>query len=138
MAKRSDSDEAYVIDLCDRALRHIANRAHRFSFLLGDTGNSLPVDAYYPGINLVIEYHERQHTEAVPCFDQRRTASGVSRGEQRALYDQRRREELPKHGITLVEFDYRDFPHDRRRRLKRTPQDFNTVQEKLNEVLSCR
>lgn len=106
---RAASDESYVIDLCDEILKMKASRQHKFDFLVGDTGRKLPVDAYYESLNLVIEYHERQHTEAVSLFDNKPTVSGVSRGEQRKIYDQRRAEILPKHGIKLVIISYRDF-----------------------------
>ena len=106
---RAASDESYVIDLCDEVLKMKASRQHKFDFLVGDTGCKLPVDAYYESLNLVIEYHERQHTEAVSLFDNKSTVSGVSRGEQRKIYDQRRVEILPKHGIKLVIISYRDF-----------------------------
>ncbi|MCZ2156834.1 MAG: hypothetical protein LC114_23550, partial [Bryobacterales bacterium] len=99
---RRGSDEAYVIDLCDEILGQSALRQYRFPFLLGDGGKALPVDAYYPRLNLVVEYRERQHTESVKFFDRRMTVSGVHRSEQRQLYDQRRRDILPKHGITLI------------------------------------
>ncbi|MFG1277879.1 hypothetical protein [Xanthobacter autotrophicus] len=94
MASRSRSDEAYVIDLCDRILGLKAHRQWRFPFLLGDPGRSgrrarLPVDAYYPELGLVMEYHERQHDEPVPFFDRRITAAGIPRGEHRRIYDER-------------------------------------------------
>ena len=37
------------------------------------------------------------------------TVSGVSRGEQRKIYDERRRTELPKHGIKVVVISYSAF-----------------------------
>ena len=77
------------------------------------------MDAYYPDLKLVIEYRERQHTEEVRFFNRRPTVSGVNRGEQRKIYDQRRRDELPAHGITLLEIGYEDFEHDRAKRLLR-------------------
>lgn len=82
---RSNSDESYVIDLCDEILKQMAFRQHRFDFLRGDSGAKLPVDAYYPSLNLVIEFKERQHTEEVKLFDKRQTVSGVGRGEQRRI-----------------------------------------------------
>ena len=125
MAQRKDSDEFYVIDLCDEALGAKASRQHKFDFLRGDgtSGRMLPVDAYYPELNLVVEYRERQHTESVALFDKKTTVSGVSRGEQRRIYDQRRRDVLPKHGIRLVEISYSDLKHDRRKRLVRDRQN---------------
>ena len=106
---RVNSDEHYVIGLCNEALGVIGMQQHRFPFLLGDSGVPLPVDAYYPSLNLVIEFQERQHLEPVKFFDRRPTVSGVSRGEQRRIYDERRRTELPKHGIKLVVLKYTDF-----------------------------
>ena len=55
----------------------------------------LPVDAYYPELQLVVEYCERQHTEAIPFMDRRMTISGADRGMQRAIHDQRRRDVRP-------------------------------------------
>lgn len=114
---RMKSDEAYILDLCDELIGRRSLRQHRFFFLRGDSGKKLPVDAYYPGINLVIAYRERQHSESVPFFDRRPTVSGVSRGLQRATYDERRRVELPRRGIHLIELNVHDFPQDSRKRL---------------------
>lgn len=106
---RKNSDEYYVIGLCNEVLGMEGHQQYRFPFLLGDSGTPLPVDVYYPTLNLVVEYYERQHTEAVKFFDRKMTVSGVSRGEQRRIYDERRRTELPKHGIQLVILGYSDF-----------------------------
>lgn len=118
-------DEHYIIDLCDHLLGMIALRQHRFEdFLRGDPDKlgrcrRLPVDAYYPALRLVIEYRERQHTEAVAFMDRRDTVSGCKRGEQRRRYDARRRSELPLHGIRLIELDFSMFAYDGRKRLRR-------------------
>lgn len=106
---RKNSDEQYIVDLCNEAIGIQGEQQYRFPFLLGDSGTPLPVDVYYKKLNLVVEYYERQHTEAVKLFDRRMTVSGVSRGEQRKIYDERRRTELPKHGIKLVVISYTDF-----------------------------
>ena len=129
-------DEAYILDLCDQVLHRASSRHHRFPFLVGDTGVSLPVDAYYPDLNLVIEYRERQHFEAVLLFDRRETVSGVSRGKQRQIYDQRRRDVLPKHGIEFVEINYFDFSCDERKRLRRQQKrDLEVLRSKLAHFL---
>jgi hypothetical protein len=134
--KREESDEAYIINLCDSILGQIAIRQHRFDFLRGDAGTTLPVDAYYPTLNLVIEYRERQHTEEVKFFNKRITISGINRGEQRKLYDQRRREVLPEYNINLVEFDYAEFEHTRSKRLVRNKStDIEIVKLKISKFI---
>jgi|JI10StandDraft_1071094.scaffolds.fasta_scaffold67860_2 hypothetical protein len=130
---RSKSDESYVIDLCDEFLKQKALRQHRFDFLKGDAGTKLPVDAYYPSLNLVIEFKEKQHTEEVKFFDKRITANGKTRGEQRKDYDQLRRDVLPEHGISLIELDYSDFKHTSNKKLVRNrEEDLKVVSKKLN------
>lgn len=106
---RKTSDESYVIDLCDEILGCKASRQHRFDFLRGDAGTSLPVDAYYSELKMVVEYYESQHTKSVPFFDNKITISGVSRGEQRKKYDRLRQTILPEHGIKLIIISYTDF-----------------------------
>jgi len=118
-SNRGKSDEEYVLDLCDEVLGVKAKRQHRFSFLVGDSGSRLPVDAYYEQPKLVVEYRERQHSEPVNFFDKRETVSGVNRGTQRKIYDQRRREVLPREGIALVELSYAQFEHDSKKRIVR-------------------
>ena len=137
MPSRTLSDESYVIDLCDEALGTPALRQHRFDWLRGDArpgkrGVRLPVDAYYPDHRLVIEYRERQHTESIPIMDRRMTVSGVDRGTQRAIYDQRRREVLPLHGIRLVELSFTDFAHDKNKGLcRRREEDLIVIRQAL-------
>lgn len=107
---REDSDEAYVLDLCDEVLGERGLRQHTFDWLLGDPGRGgrrarrLPVDCYWPGQRLVVEYRERQHDQPTAFFDKpdRLTVSGVHRGEQRARYDTRRDTLVPAQGLRLV------------------------------------
>ena len=125
-------DEAYILDLCDELLGCRAERQHRFSFLRGDSGRCLPVDAFYPALGLVIEYRERQHSEAVVFFDRRLTVSGISRGEQRARYDQLRRDVLREQGVRLIELNVTEFLHTGRKRLRRTrTEDVNVLRQRL-------
>lgn len=127
------NDENYIIDLCDAIFKTKGSRQYRFDFLRGDSGRKLPVDAFYPELNLVIEFHERQHSEAVPFFDRKPTVSGVLRGEQRRIYDQRRREILPKHHIALIEFHIDEF-YTSKRRLLRSEKDTAIILKKLSEA----
>ena len=67
-------------------------------------------------------------------FDKRLTVSGIGRGEQRKLYDQRRRDVLPKQGIQLIEFDYSDFKHSKSKKLLRNrEEDMKVVEKRLKE-----
>lgn len=136
-------DEDYVIDLCDEMLNESASRQHHFDFLRGDPGKDgkpgrkLPVDAYYESRKLVVEYNEKQHSEPVALFDTKETASGVSRGEQRRIYDERRKEVLPQHGIEVVIISYKDFKYDGQKRIIRNKEhDLEIVKKKLNSVLA--
>jgi hypothetical protein len=123
---RGDSDESYVIGLCNEALGEQASTQHRFEWLLGDPDAggrraTLPVDGYWPGHQLVVEYRELQHDQPVAHFDKpdKLTVSGVHRGEQRALYDARRDVEIPARGLRLVVIRPADLDADSRGRLRR-------------------
>jgi hypothetical protein len=126
---RAESDAAYVLDLCDELLEERGSREHSFEWLLGDPGKNgtrrkLPVDAYYPGHRLVIEYRERQHDEPNTHFDKPAvmTVSGVHRGEQRRRYDERRDREIPANGLRLLVIKPDDLDATRRGRLRRVPE----------------
>ena len=138
MPPRSESDEVYLLDLVAEVLAEPDyRRQHRFPTLLGDPGRDgrrrpLPVDGYFPRHRLVVEYWEKQHSAPVPIMDEGETVSGVSRGHQRRLYDQRRRAWTQAHGLQLVILDYRGFDSDRQGRLRRNrARDRQIVAEAL-------
>lgn len=136
IGKRGDSDEAYIIQICDEILKETAIKQHRFDFLRGDSGVMLPVDAYYPNLNLVIEYMERQHSEPVKFFDKKQTVSGVGRGEQRKIYDERKRTLIPENGINFIIFGYEEFEHTNSKRLVRNfNEDAKIILNKLKPHL---
>ena len=124
-AKPNTRDEAYVVDLLEELIGEPVSRQHTFDWLVGDPDaggrrRRLPVDAYWPRLGLVVEYRERQHHEPVPHFDKpdRRTVSGVHRGQQRQIYDRRRDELIPAHGLTLLVVRPAELASDNRGRLK--------------------
>lgn len=138
--ERESSDEVYVLNLCDLALEEVGLRQHRFDWLRGDPGRNgrrakLPVDGYWPKANVVVEYRERQHDRPVPHFDKphRLTVSGVHRGIQRAIYDARREDMIPRHGIRLVIITPADLHATSRGRLCRNePQDLQAIKSILS------
>lgn len=133
--KRANSDEAYILNICDEILNLKGLRQHRFDFLRGDSGTKLPVDIYYPTLKLVIKYREKQRTEAVALFDKRITSFGISRAEQRKKYDELRRTEIPKNELDLIEFDYSEFGHTKGKRLLRNKEeDERIIKEKLKSI----
>jgi len=127
MVPRTESDEKYILDLVAEILAEPGYRwQHRFPNLLGDPGKDgrrrpLPVDGYFPRHRLIVEYWEKQHSAPVPIMDEEMTVSGVSRGHQRRLYDQRRQAWAEANQIRFVILDYRGFQTDDRGRLKRKP-----------------
>lgn len=135
-------NERYVLALCDEALGVGGERQRTFDWLLGDesakTGRRkpLPVDAYWPTLRLVVEFNERQHTEAVAHFDKpdRLTVSGVHRGVQRRIYDDRRRDFIPKQGLRLVIIPIDVFTVKGRFIVQNHDADLSIVRAALAEV----
>lgn len=139
MPPRTESDEKYVLDLVSEILAEPDYRwQHRFPTLLGDPGKDgkcrpLPVDGYFPRHRLIVEYWERQHSAPVPIMDEGLTVSGLSRGHQRRLYDQRRQAWAEANSMRFVILDYRGFETDQYGRLRRDPRhDRRTIVEALS------
>ncbi|BBY19008.1 hypothetical protein [Mycolicibacterium litorale] len=138
MASRADSDEHYVLDLCDEVLRIPGHRQARFDWLRGDPsptrprGATLPVDGHWPDLGLVVEFQEEQHSQPSPFFDRRQTVSGIGRGEQRRLYDARKRTLIPEHGLRLVVIEKSAFTVRSRRIARDRTRDIAVVREHLD------
>lgn len=140
--KADHRDEYYVLDLCKQVLGPRMSHQATFDWLLGDASlksgkqKPLPVDGYWPEEEIVVEYHERQHSEEVPFFDSKITASGMRRGEQRKIYDARKAKELVKNGKKLVIIDYRDFGNSKTPKIVRNfPEDLKVVEQLLRRAL---
>ncbi|WP_218972176.1 hypothetical protein [Labilibaculum filiforme] len=144
IAIRLNSDETYVIDLCDKVLALTSDRQKRFDFLLGDLHKNgkkqtmLPVDAYYEELQLVVEYKEIQNFRPRAGFDRdeeeqdEESTKTVSREEQRRIYDERRAKVLPEHEISLVVIAYSDFDYDVNNKIIRKEEsDLKIVQKAL-------
>jgi hypothetical protein len=144
LAIRLNSDETYVISLCDEVLSLQADRQKRFDFLLGNlhkngkTQTMLPVDAYYEELQLVIEYKEIQNYRPVAAFDkdedeeEKESSKSASREEQRRIYDERRAKVLPENDISMVVISYSDFEYDDKNKIIRNKEsDLKIVQNAL-------
>jgi len=135
---KMNSDEQYIIDLCDQILEMKGSRQHRFDFLVGDRSAAgraakLPVDVYYPILSLVIEYRESQHFNKNKFFDKTDivTVSGVDRGRQRRLYDMRRERVLPGHGIELLIIPYTSFSYNSNGKIIRKSETDSNIVKRL-------
>ncbi len=113
----------YVIDLLDEILDEEAEREKRFPWALGDVSQKtgrrveLPFDAVWLARRLIVEVDEDQHRRPVAFWDKPDvpTVSGVSRGEQRAIYDRRKRSAARNHGFTVIEIPWERRPEPARR-----------------------
>lgn len=144
MAGRSASDEHYVLALCDEVLGMHGRRQARFDWLRGDPsparplGTRLPVDGYWRDIELVVEFQEEQHSQRSLFFDRRQTVSGVGRGEQRRIYDERKRRLIPDHGLYLVVIEKSEFVVRSKRIARDHSRDIAVVRDRLVEDSSGR
>ncbi|TYB77286.1 hypothetical protein ES677_01320 [Bizionia gelidisalsuginis] len=137
-ANRENSDEFYILDLCDELLKEKASRKHTFTFLLGDmhkkgkTRTKLPLAGFYESANLVIEFVEKknkteQHLDKLEVM----TVSGITRSEQIEKYNKRRRDVLQKKNINLIEIDYALFECDAKKNLSRNKDKDITLLKKI-------
>jgi hypothetical protein len=132
-------DELYVLDLCDQLLGP-GERQKRFAWLLGDasltTGKKtpLPLDGYWDSFRLAVEFQEKQHFESVPFWDQKITASGMTRGEQRKVYDQRKVEMTKEHEIQLLHIRRDAFPMAKGKIDRDPVRDLDIVRRLLHDA----
>jgi DNA-directed RNA polymerase specialized sigma24 family protein len=96
-------EERYILTILREALRPrdvVGDRQRRQQppWLEGQR-----FDVWVPDLNLAVEYHGVQHFEAVECW------GGADKLKERQLNDERKREKCRKHGVTLIEFTYKDL-----------------------------
>jgi len=113
-----NSDEFYLVNLCDELLKQKASRKHTFDTLLGKlhkkgkSRTKLPLDAYYEDLKLAIEFFEKKETE-----------ESSDREAQRKFYDQRKKSVLKKKEIHLIDINYALFDCDENDRLVRNKEN---------------
>ncbi|MCL5130206.1 hypothetical protein [Algibacter sp. L4_22] len=142
-AQRENSDEFYILDLCDELLSEKSSRKHTFPFLLGDmhkrgkTRTKLSLPGFYKEANLVIEFAEKQN-EVDQDSDKLdvMTVSGITRSEQIKKYNKRRKDVLDKKDINLVEIDYSLFECDDKQSIIRSKdKDLLILKEILKQYI---
>lgn len=85
-----------------------------------------------------MEFYERQHDEAVAFFDkpERLTISGCIAACSGRLYDGRRRELVPEHGLRFVIITFDAFQNRRGKIVRRPVDDRLAVASLLDAVRS--
>ncbi len=140
--REEESDSKYILDLCDEALDMKGARQHTFEFLLGDyhkdglTRTMLILDLYYPKLNLVIELRGKVYQDTSER-ESEITVSGVTRAEQRKIYNQRKVDVLAKEEVNYLEIEYYLFQLDSENKIIRNHDaDLKVVQEALSEYMT--
>ena len=138
--KRKNSDEYYLVGLCNELLNEKAVHQHKFNFLLGDfhrdgkTRTALPIDAFYTDLNMAIEFYEKEDETSEDATTL--TISKVNRSEQRKKYAQRKRDVLKEKEIDLIEMDYDEFECDEEQKLVRNKEaDVKILKEILKDFI---
>ena len=138
--KRENSDEYYLVGLCNELLNEKAVHQHTFNFLLGDfhrdgkTRTALPIDAFYANLNMAIEFYEKEDETSEDAT--MLTISKVNRSEQRKKYAQRKRDVLKEKEIDLIEMDYDEFECDEEHKLVRNKEaDVKILTEILKDFI---
>ncbi|MFJ5174932.1 hypothetical protein ACIP68_13935 [Streptomyces griseoviridis] len=129
MGTRDDSDEAYVVGLCNQVLGETALTQHKFDWLQGDPGTGgrraeLPVDAYWPATNSWSSTGNSSTTSPCPISTSptgspSAACTGASSGHCTTPAVMRR---FPAHGLRLIVIRPADLDADGRGRLRRNQE----------------
>lgn len=110
-----NSDETYLINLCDELLEQKASRKHTFETIVGKLHKrgkgrtKLPLDAYYEGLKLVIEFFEKNVSDDDSENSRMIDKKEQERITQRNYYDQLKKEGVLKKKLRLIEINYSMF-----------------------------
>jgi hypothetical protein len=129
---REHSDEHYALSLCEDILGRKALRQHTFDWLRADpdargSRRRLPIGAYWP------EHATAAHYYAGPIVPDLATAS--DRTLQRVAYDYRRRTELARYRIRLLEISSEQLAHRGTRLLRDVDHDLTVLRPLVEAAL---
>lgn len=119
-----NSDEFYLVNLCDELLEQKASRKHTFDTVVGNLHKrgkgrtKLPLDAYYKDLKLVIEFF-RKSDEVLDELEQARIT-------QIKRYNEIKKKAILKKNLRLLAINYASFEHDETNKIIR-----NTEEDKL-------
>lgn len=130
-----NSDEFYLVTLCDELLEQKASRKHKFDTVVGNLHKrgkgrtKLPLDAYYKDLKLVIEFF-RKNDDVLDESEQARIT-------QIKRYGALKKKAILKKNLRLIEINYASFKHDETNKLIRnTAHDMLVLKDLLKDFLS--
>lgn len=118
-----NSDEYYLVNLCDELLGQRASRKHTFDTIVGNLHKlrkgrtKLPLDAYYEDLKLVIEFFEKR------VSDDELDEKAKARMEQIKYYDEIKKKAILKKEFHLIEIHYAFFECDENDKLIRNTEN---------------
>lgn len=124
-----NSDEYYLVSLCNELLKQEASRKHTFDTLVGNLHKKgkgrtkLPLDAYYEDLKLVIEFFKRDNEiEELDEKEQARVA-------QITYYNELKKKAISKKKLHLIEINYASFERDEANKLIRNTENDSATLE---------
>ena len=97
-------DAEKTILLFEDVLGESAQREKTFEWLINDkTGYNMYLDAYFPEMNIALEYHGMQHYEFVPFMEKKEGSF-----KQRQYRDKLKKKLCLEHGLTFIEYGYKE------------------------------
>ncbi len=122
-----NSDEYYLVNLCDELLKQKASRKHTFDTLVGNLHKrgkgrtKLPLDAYYEDLKLVLEFFKKNEpTDKLDEKEQERKA-------QIKYYDQLKKKAILNKKLRLIEINYALFECNEANKLVRNTENDTLV-----------
>ncbi|WP_299260226.1 hypothetical protein [uncultured Aquimarina sp.] len=122
-----NSDEYYLVNLCDELLKQKASRKHTFNTLVGNLHKKgkgrtkLPLDAYYEDLKLVLEFFRKN--EITDELDEEEKA----RKAQIKYYNQLKKKAILTKKLRLIEINYASFECDAENKLVKNSESDRSV-----------
>jgi hypothetical protein len=131
-----NSDEYYLVNLCDELLKQKASRKHTFDTLVGNLHKrgkgrtKLPLDAYYEDLKLVLEFFEKNET--TDELDEKEQA----RKAQIKYYNELKKKAILNKKLRLIEINYALFEcNDANKLVRNTENDTLVLKGVLKDFI---
>ncbi|WP_298310068.1 hypothetical protein [uncultured Aquimarina sp.] len=130
-----NSDEYYLVNLCDELLRQKASRKHTFDTLVGNLHKrgkgrtKLPLDAYYEDLKLVLEFFRKN--KATDELDEKEKA----RRAQIKYYKELKKKAVLTKKLRLIEINYALFENDANKLIRNAENDRLVLKDVLKDFL---